>query len=379
MPILSLQMRMRQLGEIRIGHVVATANGKTRPAKLDKFRFTSPSQAILTSVAESYGGTVQPWTPANGGPQEFEIYSESNRLPVIIPPMAVTQWFERFQGSKCVARCDGVTEMKSDSPCKCDPEARACSITTRLNVMLRDVPPVGLWLLSTHGYYAATELPPVADLLSRGNGHVAGWLAVEERRIVREKAGGGTETIRFMVPTLDIDLSPAQILSGSGGVGPQQIESATHTSSLPPHLAIEAKAPTAQMFADTALGATDADTLREIYREANAANLLDEQVTAVGKVGPLHEMLTILAKQYTATGPPPPAPSDDVKDRVAAWTAILSTWSGTTDEALAEFYRASQNREPADCTVAEIKTFGELMAVPVAEPEAQPALEQPGF
>ncbi|MFD6620048.1 hypothetical protein ACFWFB_32925, partial [Streptomyces albidoflavus] len=69
MPILDLQMRMRQLGEIRIGRVVDTGRvskktGKPilRPEKLDKFRFTSPSREILASVAELYGGEVKPWT-----------------------------------------------------------------------------------------------------------------------------------------------------------------------------------------------------------------------------------------------------------------------------------------------------------------------------
>jgi hypothetical protein len=105
MPIIDLQRRMRQLGEIRIGHVVPTGktrrDGKpgTRPAKLDKFRFTSPSREILAEVANLYGGEVQPWTPANGGPSEFEVYSQANRLPVLIPPNdAVSQWYELYAG-----------------------------------------------------------------------------------------------------------------------------------------------------------------------------------------------------------------------------------------------------------------------------------------
>jgi TRAP-type C4-dicarboxylate transport system substrate-binding protein len=75
MPIIHLQRRMRQLGEIRIGRVVDTGRvsqktGKAilRPEKLKAFRFTSPSREILTQVATLYGGEVQPWTPANGGP-----------------------------------------------------------------------------------------------------------------------------------------------------------------------------------------------------------------------------------------------------------------------------------------------------------------------
>ncbi|MBB4935684.1 hypothetical protein F4561_006593 [Lipingzhangella halophila] len=211
MPVIDLQRRMRQLGEIRIGQVVPTSNGKTRPDKLATFRFTSPSRPTLERIASTYGGDVREWTPANGGPAEWEVITSSKHVPVIVPPQAVTQWYEFYRGSMCARRCDGQFEQKSDQPCMCDPEQRDCSLTTRLNVMLRDVPPVGLWLLTTHGYYAAVELPPVADLLSRGGGNIGGWLSLEERRIVGEDG-----TKRFMVPTLDIDASPAQLLSGQG-------------------------------------------------------------------------------------------------------------------------------------------------------------------
>ncbi|MFE1849923.1 hypothetical protein [Streptomyces sp. NPDC059489] len=221
MPILDLQMRMRQLGEIRIGHVVPTGNtrkdGKpaTRPAKLDKFRFTSASRDILAGVAELYGGEVKPWTPANGGPSEYEVYSQANRLPVLIPPRdAVSQWYELYAGSKCQRRCDGVTEHKSDRPCMCNPEDRDCKITTRVNVMLRDVPALGQWLLMTKGYHAAVTLPPAAELLAQAGGYVAGWLGMEEKTaIVKDKPA------RFMVPTLDVEITPAALMAGevSGG------------------------------------------------------------------------------------------------------------------------------------------------------------------
>lgn len=221
MPIIDLQRRMRQLGEIRLGHVVPTANGKTRPAKLDKFRFTSPSRDILTAVAELYGGEVKPWTPANGGPSEYEVYSQANRLPVLIPPKdAVSQWYELYAGSKCVRRCDGQTEHKSDRPCMCDPDNRECAMTTRVNVMLRDVPALGQWLLISKGYYAAVTLPPAAELLSQAGGYVAGWLGMEEKTaIVKDKLA------RFKVPTLDVEITPAALMAGQITGGPQEVAS----------------------------------------------------------------------------------------------------------------------------------------------------------
>jgi Recombination directionality factor-like len=245
MPIIDLQRRMRQLGEIRLGHVVPTRNGKTRPAKLDKFRFTSPSREILTEVAKLYGGEVKPWTPANGGPAEFEVYSQADRLPVLIPPKdAVSQWYELYAGSKCVRRCDGQTEHKTDRPCLCDPDNRECAMTTRVNVMLRDVPALGQWLLISKGYYAAVTLPPAAELLSQAGGYVAGWLGMEEKTaIVKDQLA------RFKVPTLDVEITPAALMAGQiTGGAPQAVASGPErvaiTSGRPDYAALAAEAKT---------------------------------------------------------------------------------------------------------------------------------------
>jgi hypothetical protein len=58
MPILDIQKRARELGRIRLGQVVVSANGKTRPEKIDRFRFTSYSRELLDQVAALYGGQV---------------------------------------------------------------------------------------------------------------------------------------------------------------------------------------------------------------------------------------------------------------------------------------------------------------------------------
>jgi hypothetical protein len=281
---------MRQLGEIRLGHVVPTANGKTRPAKLNKFRFTSPSREILTAVAELYGGEVKPWTPANGGPSEFEVYSQANRLPVLIPPKdAVSQWYELYAGSKCQRRCDGVTEHKSDRPCLCDPDERECAITTRVNVMLRDVPALGQWLLVSKGYYAAVTLPPAAELLAQAGGYVAGWLGMEEKTaIVKDKPA------RFMVPTLDVEITPAALMAGQiTGGAPQAVASGPErvaiTSGRPDYaaLAAEAKTPAA---------------VRALYEQAVERGEMDEA---------LANTLTARAKALGATVKKPETPKPE--------------------------------------------------------------------
>ena len=274
MPIIDLQMRMRQLGEIRIGHVVAgtskTGKAYTRPAKLNHFRFTSPSKEILTSVAELYGGDIQPWTPANGGPSEFEVYSTTNRLPVLIPPRnAVSQWYELYAGSKCQRRCDGQTEQKSDRPCMCNPDDRECSITTRVNVMLRDVPALGQWLLVSKGYNAAVTLPPAAELLAQAGGYVAGWLGMEEKTaIVKDKPA------RFMVPTLDVEITPSALMAGNITGGAPAVASG------PERVAITGGRPD---YAALAAAAKTSAEVGALWTKTNQAGHLDDATAAVFK------------------------------------------------------------------------------------------------
>lgn len=289
MPIIDLQRRMRQLGEIRIGHVVSgvskKGNAYTSPAKLNHFRFTSPSREILTSVAALYGGEVKPWTPANGGPSEFEVYSKANRLPVLIPPNdAVSQWYELYAGSKCQRRCDGVTEHKRDRPCLCDPENRECKITTRVNVMLRDVPALGQWLLITKGYYAATELPPAAELLAQAGGYVAGWLGMEEKLVQREEGPA-----RFMVPTLDVEITPAALMAGQITGAPPAVATTQRTAiEAAPE---QATGPQRDYLLEAKEATTQAKALAifQAAKQAGAPIAYQEQIKAIGLSKPEEE------------------------------------------------------------------------------------------
>jgi hypothetical protein len=359
MPILDLQRRMRQLGEIRIGHVVAGTSkaGKayTRPSKLNHFRFTSPSKEILASVADLYGGTVQPWTPANGGPSEFEVYSTTNRLPVLIPPRdAVSQWYELYAGSKCQRRCDGVTEHKRDRPCLCDPDNRECSITTRVNVMLRDVPALGQWLLVTKGYYAATELPPAAELLAQAGGYVAGWLGMEEKLVQREQGPA-----RFMVPTLDVEITPAALMAG-------QVTGAPAVAKGPERVAITGGRPD---YAALAAVAKTADEVAKLYRQAVAAKHMDKG---------LADLLTARGAALRGEEPTgqdaPPAPPAAVPDEDGAvdaeivddadlaeiWFQIIAaagTRGWTTDEVEAKFAARYGGLLPATASAGQLSEF----------------------
>lgn len=211
--IIDLQRRLAEAGRIRIGQQVATSNGKSRPAKLTTFRLTSPDRMRVQQAAQMYGGQAAEWQ-APAGPQ-WEVVTEADALNVIVPPsdMAFSQHYELWSGGGCQRRCDGRVESISDGLCLCDPDARECQIHTRLSVMLRDLPGLGVWRIDTSGYYAAVELQGAVEVvqLAAGRGQMLPARLRLEQRVVK-RPGQGTR--RFAVPVLDIEVSPAQLLGG---------------------------------------------------------------------------------------------------------------------------------------------------------------------
>lgn len=205
MPILDVQKRLRELGRIRMGD----KGDKGQPQKLDCWRLTSADKGLLCAAAALYGGEVRPW---EGQPGQYELYTTSSELPFVVAPMDLTQWYEQWTKGGCSHRCDGETETITDAPCGCDPDERACKMTTRFSVMLYELPGLGCWRLETHGYYAATELPPTAERLIAAaltGRYIPARLAIEQRTVVRKG-----QTKRFIVPTIRVDQSLSDVLTG---------------------------------------------------------------------------------------------------------------------------------------------------------------------
>jgi hypothetical protein len=218
MRILDLQRRLREVGRIRIGEQVATSNGRSRPAKLEVFRFTSRDQAVISAAADKFGGTVEPWESPDG--QQWQVKTTANELPVVVPPgdMAFSQAYEQWTAGGCRVRCDGRWDHVGDKACHCDPENRSCAIHTRLSVMVPDLPGLGVWRLDTSGYYAAVELGGVVDLaagFAEAGRLIPARLRLEQRSVKRIKPDGKTETRRFAVPVLDLDVHPMQLAGGT--------------------------------------------------------------------------------------------------------------------------------------------------------------------
>lgn len=221
MSIIDLQRRIMEAGRIRIGQQIPAGNGKTRPAKLDTFRLTSADKVRIDQAATLYGGKVAEWTAPAG--KQWEVVTEATALDVIVPPsdMAFSQAYEVWSAGGCQRRCNGEFEQISDGPCLCDPENRECEIHTRLSVMLRDLPGLGVWRIDTQGYYAAVELGGAVQVIAAAAGRgvlLPARLMLQQRSVIRRGPDGKPQTRPFAVPVLDVEVTPRELLGGMTGV-----------------------------------------------------------------------------------------------------------------------------------------------------------------
>lgn len=217
-----VQARQVEVGRIRLGTSTpkTSRSGKqyNEPVKLDRFRLTSRSQQLIEQAAGLYGGEMEIWQPDRGA-QQWQVVVDAKSLPVIVPPDACSQYYEQWTGGRCTRRCDGTRELLEDLPCLCGPDPdekkrQGCKPTTRVSLMLADMPGIGIWRLETHGYNAAAELPGVVDLLSAAGGNIPARLEMEERQaeVPDPRSEGKTIISRFMVPVLHVEATPAAIV-----------------------------------------------------------------------------------------------------------------------------------------------------------------------
>lgn len=342
-----LQRRLAEVGRIRIGQVLPTASGKTRPAKLDKLRFTSASLPLIEQVAAAYGGEVGEWTPQNGGAAQWEVITDTDRVPVIVPPESVSQYMETWSGGGCQRRCDGETEMLSGEACFCRRQDNmVCKPTTRLSVMLRDIAGLGVWRLESHGWNAAAELPDTAEFLARAGGYIGAWLYLKPQRSV-----SNGQTRDWMVPALEVEgITPAQLLAGNGspaaltGPAAPAIEAAT----------VERD----EGYIQQALEARTADAVREIYRDAigfgHMHKALADQLTTIGRTKPAPPAVEAPAEQSEPAKPAEPLRSPD-----EIWIDIVNAAGEDWTLSALESAFASRNEglTPADASAVQLDDF----------------------
>lgn len=211
MPLLDLQRQLRRLGKLRMGDTVETSGGKTRPAKLDTWRITSPSRPIVDELARIHGGEVEAWASPDG--PQWEVVTNTDTLDVVVPPgdYALSQWNEQWSVGGCQRRCDGYTETLTGLACMCPADGaerralaakgEACKPTTRLIVIVPEAPDLGAFLLETHGFYAAVELAGTFDVLrmtAAPGAMIRARLRIDQRHRIVDG-----QTIRWAVPVLE--------------------------------------------------------------------------------------------------------------------------------------------------------------------------------
>jgi len=218
-PLDQMQRRIPEAGRIRIG----VKTGRAMKS-IDTFRFTSPYRDLIEKLASMYGGTARPWTDDRARiKDQYEVITQANQVPVVLPPDGLSVWYEKWSGGGCERRCDGITvetvQMRGDnaepinSPCICTAKnLRECQPYTRLTVLLPELAFRGSWRLETKGWNAAHELPGMYELITnvdQGRGLVSAMLGVEQRS---DKAAGKTR--HFVVPTLTMLNTPIELASG---------------------------------------------------------------------------------------------------------------------------------------------------------------------
>lgn len=232
-PIIDQQRRLVEVGRIRMGEKrTAAQSGKQYPVKLSTWRLTSRDRTRLEAAAAVYGGTVRTWE------DQHQLTTETDSLEIaVVPGQALSQYFEHWGQAhpkshkgpnpvKCLLRCDGVTELLGDRPCVCAATGKdTCKRTTRLSVMLRRVPGIGMWRVDTRGEIAAGELiggVEMLEMLTASQRPVRARLRLDQRTSIDQVTG---ETHNFVVPVLDIDMTLDEALDTLNGVARPEIGS----------------------------------------------------------------------------------------------------------------------------------------------------------
>lgn len=233
MSFLDRQQAGTVIGKIWIGtsvpQISAKGNAYRQPQKLETFRLTSRSQSIIKAAAELFGGTI-----AHEDRVGWEVVTQAAELPVMVPRgQIIFQRWELYKGNVCERACakneagEQICTLpdRTTVPCLCPPEGperialaaegKACKPTTRLLVMIPDLPDLGVWRLTSRGYDAAAGLEFTADFLAKARSADV-LLPARLWMDTRTKVKNG-QTYTWQVPMLSLQHSMRQLAMMGGG------------------------------------------------------------------------------------------------------------------------------------------------------------------
>ncbi|NUP52307.1 MAG: hypothetical protein HOW97_34040 [Catenulispora sp.] len=277
-----MQRQARELGRLRTGYSIPSdnPNKRPRPVKSKTWVLTSHAEHYAQAAADAWGGTVERWQPQGNGAPQFRVITEAESIDALLPPGdPLSQNNEMWNKGGCARRCNGETELISRRPCLCmqqfgedwyllrqdqNRKDQVCAATSRLNVILPDMPDMGVWRAETHSFYAANEWAGSVDMVLSGTGG-KGLVPVLLRIEPRTRVAGG-KTKHFPVVVVEIrGVTPRQALTGPlptavaldpGGAGRLALE--VGPSDRPDYVAL-------------AEGALTSDDVRDVWRQAAEA------------------------------------------------------------------------------------------------------------
>jgi hypothetical protein len=362
--IMTIQRQARELGRLRTGYTDTTGS-KARPVRSQTWIVTSHAEHYVQAAAEIWGGTPEKWQPLGNGAQQWRVVTTASCLDAILPPGdPLSQAYESWSRGGAQRRCDGMTETLADQPCFCRaqwgdnfhevaPRDAACKMTTRLNVMLPEMPDIGAWRVETHSFYSANEIAAAVDMLKGAIGDQA-LIPVRLRIEQRTRVAQG-KTKQFPVVAVELRGSTAgQVLAGAVQTVP------VGTAATPPAVetgraaAIEAKpaapAPSVDDFIAAAQGSASVDDLSTNLQAAQNAGF------ARNLADPGDPVAAAFMRRRGELANPPPATAP-AGDADAIWQQIVAAWPGTTSELNTAFAQAMNGLTSESASEVELDAF----------------------
>lgn len=316
--IRTAQKQARELGRLRTGYSIPSDDPKKRPrpVKSKSWVLSSHSEHYVTAAAEAWGGNVERWQPQGNGAPQFRVITEAEQLEAILPPGdPLSQANEMWNKGGCARRCDGETEQISRHPCLCLAEHgpewhllrqdlytkdKVCAATSRLNVILPDMPDVGVWRVETHSWYAANELAGTVDMVLSGTGG-KGLVPVTLRIEPRTRVAGG-KTKQFPVVVVEIrGVTTRQALTGP-------LPTAVALDPSGSGRAVAAiEGPKGRDWIAEAAGVLTSDDVRDLWMEAQRAGVVHPK----GEDPLSKRLMAIAAAKDAENASPEPVPDED--------------------------------------------------------------------